>query len=350
MKLFFLGLDGCAAQIMYERNLPNVTRLLDRCSYQASMAEEDFPYTGPSWTNIYTGVRAADHGVTDLWGRETESSASYDTLDRPMVWEMLNEAGLTTGVIHMPVTTTSRKVNGYIVSGFPNDITHEGAIAELMPLLAARDISDLIRLTPRDRVLDNSWYRRYTLDQSIDLMKMMVEWKAHALRTLLRTHPVDCLFVQYSFLDRIGHLLNQYLRVHDGEGWDYSPVLELYDWMDGILGELLDVGEEYERLVIVSDHGWPAEAGKPYLFAGKLFGAWHSHDGVLIMSGPEVEPGRKEMCMNSDIAHKTLESLGFDIGELSSRTVIEPAQAKGGGGRKPDADVIEERLRALGYL
>ncbi len=213
------------------------------------MAEEDFPYTGPSWTNIYTGVRAEDHGVTDLWGRETESSASYDTLDRPMIWEMLNAAGLTTGVIHMPVTTTSRKVNGYIVSGFPNDITHEGAIAELMP----------IRLTPRDRVLDNSWYRRYTLPQSIDLMKMMVEWKARALRTLVRTHPVDCLFVQYSFLDRIGHLLNQYLRAHDGEGWDYAPVLELYDWMDEILGELLDVGEDYLTSLTVSS----SERGTP---------------------------------------------------------------------------------------
>ena len=349
MKLLLLGLDGCAAQIMYERDLPNIRRLLEDCSYQACMAEEDFPYTGPSWTNVYTGLPAAEHGVTDLWGRHTDESASYDTMEHPVLWEMLNHAGLSTGVVHMPIATTSRRVSGYVISGFPNDITYEGPIGELMPLLGGRDISDMIRLTPRDRILDNTWYRKYTLQQSVEMMRMLVEWKARALRVLAQTHPVDCLFVQYSFLDRIGHLLNQYLRVHDGQGWDYSPLLELYEWFDGVLGELLNVGVDYERLVIVSDHGWPAEAGRPYIYDGKLFGAWHSHDGVLIMRGPGVEPGRKEMCMNYDVAGKTLELLGMDIDQLRRETAIEPADG-GAHGRRPDADVIEERLRALGYL
>ncbi len=349
MKLFFLGLDGCAAQIMYERELPNVRKLLDRCSFQACMAEEAFPYTGPSWTNIYTGMTAEHHGVTDLWGREGENSNSYDSIPDPMIWEMLNQAGLSTGVIHMPVSTASRKVDGYIVSGFPNEIAHDGPVGELMPLLAARDISDLIRLTPRDRVLDNSWYRRYSLEESLDIMRTIVEWKIKALRILSKTRPVDCLFVQYSFLDRVGHLLNQYLRVSDGKNWDYSPVLETYDWMDGIIGELVDIGVDYDNLVIVSDHGWPAEAGKPYIFDGKVFGAWHSHDGVLMMSGPDVEAGRKEMCMNHDVAAKTLALLGLEYSQLVQTTVAKPAHVAAGA-KKPDANQVEERLRALGYL
>ena len=353
MKLYFLGLDGASAQIMFERDLPNVRRLLDESRYQPCMAEEDYPYTGPSWTSIYTGMSAEEHGVTDLWGRNIEGSESYDTLRDPVIWEMLNHAGMTTGVVHMPMTTCSRHVNGYIVSGFPNELEHAGAAGELAPLLQARDISDLIRLTPRDRILDNTWYRKYTLEQSIEIMKEMVRRKAESVRILVRTHPVDCLFVQYSMLDRIGHLLNQYLRLRDGEGWSYEPLLELYDWLDEILGSLLDVGEDYDLLVVTSDHGWPAQAGDPYTYDGKLFGAWHSHDGVLVIrdfSGAQrVENGRGGQCYNRDVCPITLHLLGEDYEAL--RNVTAPLPRERARGASHDAETtIEERLRALGYL
>jgi predicted AlkP superfamily phosphohydrolase/phosphomutase len=317
------------------------------------MAEEDYPYTGPSWTSIYTGMSAEEHGVTDLWGRNVEGSESYDTLRDPVIWEMLNHAEMTTGVVHMPMTTCSRQVKGYIISGFPNDLEHAGAGAELFPLLQSRDISDLIRLTPRDRILDNTWYRNYTFEQSVEIMKKMVQWKAETVRMLVRTHPVDCLFVQYSMLDRIGHLLNQYLRLRDGKGWSYEPVLELYDWLDEMLGNLLDVGEEYDLLVITSDHGWPAEASEPYTSDGKLFGAWHSHDGVLITSdfsdGGRVEPGRGEQCYNRDVSPIVLHLLGEDYEELRSATNPLPQERHRGASNEAE-QTIEERLRALGYL
>ncbi len=353
MKMYFLGLDGASAQIMFERNLPNIKRLLERCRYQACMAEEDYPYTGPSWTSIYTGVSAEEHGVTDLWGRNVEGSESYDTLRDPVIWEMLNHAEMTTGVVHMPMTTCSREVNGYIISGFPNDLDHAGAGAELFPLLQSRDVSDLIRLTPRDRILDNTWYRHYTFEQSVEIMKKMVQWKSETVRMLVRTHPVDCLFVQYSMLDRIGHLLNQYLRLQDGADWSYEPLLELYDWLDEMLGNLLDVGEAYDLLVITSDHGWPAEAGEPYTFDGKLFGAWHSHDGVLITrdytDAGRVEPGLGEQCFNRDVCPTVLSLLDCDYEALRRSTDPVPRERPRDEAQN-GTKAIEDRLRALGYI
>ncbi len=354
MKLFFLGLDGASAQIMFERNLPNTRRLLAQSRYQACMAEEDYPYTGPSWTSIYTGMSAEEHGVTDLWGRNIEGSESYDTLRDPVIWEMLNHAGMSTGVVHMPMTTCTRQVNGYIVSGFPNDLDHAGVAAELMPLLQARDISDLIRLTPRDRILDNTWYRNYTLDQSIEILKKMIDWKVEAVRILVHTHPVDCLFVQYSMLDRIGHLLNQYLRLRDGQDWSYEPLLELYDWLDTRLEALLDVGADYELLIITSDHGWPAQATEPYSYDGKLFGAWHSHDGVLIVrdlsEAGRVQTGRTGPCYNRDVCPTVLGLLGQDYEALRNATSPRPAERPRQFDGKASEQTIEERLRALGYL
>ena len=352
MKMYFLGLDGASAQIMFERDLPNIKRLLSDSRYQVCMAEEDYPYTGPSWTSIYTGISAEEHGVTDLWGRNIEGSESYDTLRDPVVWEMLGHAGMTTGVVHMPMTTCSRQVNGYIISGFPNDLDHAGTAGELMPLLQSRDISDLIRLTPRDRIMDNTWYRKYTLEQTIDIMKEMVVRKAEAVRLLVRTHPVDCLFVQYSLLDRIGHLLNQYLRLRDGEGWTYEPVLELYDWLDGMIGDLLDIGEDYDLLVITSDHGWPAQATEPYTHDGKVFGAWHSHDGVLVTrdftDAGRAPVGPGEQCYNRDVCPITLHLLGEDYNALRADTDPRPRERTHS---TADANqTIEDRLRALGYL
>lgn len=353
MKLYFLGLDGASAQIMFERDLPNIRRLLNASDYRACMAEDEYPYTGPSWMSIYTGISAEEHGVTDLWGRNVEGSESYDTLRAPVLWEMLNHAGLTTGVVHMPVTTCSRRVDGYIISGFPNELEHAGAAAELMPLMQGRDLSDLIRLTPRDRILDNTWYRHYTLEQSIEIMKMMVRWKAEAMRILVRAHPVDCLFIQYSVLDRIGHLLNQYLRVHDGAGWAYEPLLEMYDWLDDQLANLLDVGADYDLLIVTSDHGWPAQADTPYTHDGKLFGAWHSHDGVLIVhdsAGGRVTAGhRLEPCFNRDVCPTVMGLMGLDYEALRAATRPQAAEV---AMPKSDANesAVEERLRALGYL
>ncbi len=354
MRLFFFGLDGASAQIMFHRNLPNIKKLLSESMYRPCLAEEDYPYTGPSWTSIYTGVSAEEHGVTDLWGRNIEGSESYDTLRDPVIWEMLNHAGMTTGVVHMPMTTCSRSVEGYIISGFPNELDHAGVAAELMPLLQARDISDLIRLTPRDRILDNTWYRNYTLEETIDIMKTMVEWKAEATRLLVRTHPVDCLFVQYSMLDRIGHLLNQYLRLRDGKDWSYEPLLELYDWLDDQLDNLLDVGADYDLLVITSDHGWPAQADEPYTFDGKLFGAWHSHDGVLIVrdrTGTAAGGGRLlEPCYNRDVCPTVLALLGEDYEALRQATSPRRQERAQATNDKAAESTIEERLRALGYL
>lgn len=354
MKLFFLGLDGASAQIMFHRDLPTVRQLLSQSVYRACMAEEDYPYTGPSWTSIYTGISAEEHGVTDLWGRNIEGSESYDTLRDPVIWEMLNHAGLTTGVVHMPMTTCSRRVDGYIISGFPNELEHAGVAAELMPLMQSRDLSDLIRLTPRDRILDNTWYRNYTLEQSIDIMKTMVKWKAEALRILVRTHPVDCLFVQYSMLDRIGHLLNQYLRVRDGADWSYEPLLEMYDWLDTQLDSLLDIGAEYDLLVVTSDHGWPAQADEPYTHDGKLFGAWHSHDGVLIVrdaTGASGPAGRHlDPCFNRDVCPAVLGLLGLDYEALRTATRPQAAERTPPRAAESADKTIEERLRALGYL
>jgi len=331
MRLYFLGLDGFAANIIFASEnrgrWPLIEEVCQSGLYGMSECEPDYAFTGPSWMTIYTGQPAAVHGVTDLWGRPVNGSRTFQTVREPFIWDVLNRHGLTCGVVTMPVTYPARPIKGYMISGFPSPrLSVTGNVR--VPSDFIVDHSQEIRKTTRLPGLGYSWHDVHPLEEDLELLKACELKKAAFVEELIQQQAVDVLFVQYSCLDRVGHELNNYAR--RGQGYDLAHILGMYDWFDSTLFPiLLRIASDY--LVITSDHGWQHGDG---------FGK-HEPAGVFIARGEDIPQGLRTDCRNLDIAPTVLDILGLPPENVAGHSVLV---------RQSELDEVNQQLKGLGYI
>jgi len=343
MKLYLIGLDGLSTNIVlaeeYDNRWPNFKKFFNSGIYGKSECEAEFMFTGPSWTSICTGQPAKIHMLTDLWGRPVNGGQTFSTVQSPYIWDILNKNGMSCGVITMPVTYPAKRLNGYMISGFPSpklSITGEITVPEGFIV----DHSQLIRLTDKIEGKGYSFHDKYTLEEDIELLKKSELEKIPLVAKLANEREVDALFVQYSCLDRIGHELNNYAR--RGIIYDHNRILEMYDWFDAeCLPKILEIKADYR--VMISDHGWRSfEQANP----GKRFdGAhvWGEHDigGVIAINGQDIPASTRLNARNIDVLPTILDALELPPEDVMGRSILI---------RSSEIDEINNQLSSLGYV
>ncbi|MFB6186828.1 MAG: alkaline phosphatase family protein, partial [Halobacteriaceae archaeon] len=125
-KLLVVGLDGADWSLIDnwvdDGILPTIQDI-KRNSTWGEMRSSIPPVTCPAWKCYSTGKNPGKLGV--YWWEtldiETKSSMIPDATDFESleVWDHLNEAGFSTGVIGMPLTYPPKDVDGYMVAGGP---------------------------------------------------------------------------------------------------------------------------------------------------------------------------------------------------------------------------------------
>lgn len=332
MRLHFLGIDGLSASMLFapehQGRWPNFAHLFAQSQYGICDCEAEYQFTGPSWTSIYTGQPADVHGLKDLWGRPRNGSKAFVNVREAYIWDILNQYGLSTAVVTMPITYPARHVKGWMIAGFPSPkLSVTGPVSVPPDFLV--DHSEAIRRTERIPGIGYAWHDQFTLAEDLEHLKQVELRKAQLLPQWLAESPVDTLFVQYSSLDRVGHELNNYAR--RGQPFDYRHVYEMYDWFDAeMLPKLLEIEADY--LVVVSDHGWPQWA--------EVQGG-HDQHGVYVLRGPDIPAGQRLDARNIDMMPTTLDVLGFEPPAVAGHSVLL---------RASDLDIIDEHLDGLGYL
>ncbi|MFB6196794.1 MAG: alkaline phosphatase family protein, partial [Halobacteriaceae archaeon] len=121
-----LGVDGATWDIinrLCESNrLPNVESLLDGGT-RGTLDSTRPPMTPLAWTSMATGVNPGKHGVYSFRKQDPDTyevtPVEYSDIGRPPVWDALNYAGRTVGIVNFPVTAPAPDVDGFFVSGFP---------------------------------------------------------------------------------------------------------------------------------------------------------------------------------------------------------------------------------------
>jgi predicted AlkP superfamily phosphohydrolase/phosphomutase len=343
MKLYFIGLDGLSASILFaEENKgrwPNLEQFCYSGFYGVCECEEEYKLTGPSWTSIYTGQPVEIHMVTDVAGRPINNGRTFTTVKEPYIWDILNEHGLSCGVVTMPVTYPARKIKGYMIAGFPSPrLSFTGDIAIPEDLIV--DHSQVIRCSEIVPGMGYSFHDKYTLDEDIELLKESELKKASLVPRLLQQQEVGALFVQYSGLDRIGHELNNYAR--RGVTYKHENILKFYDWFDAFcLPRILDVQAEYR--VIVSDHGWKSYSKGQSTDNSDNLMIWGGHDigGVVAINGPDIQNKTPIYCRNIDILPTVLDILGLPPVEVCGKSILI---------RSSEIEEINKQLSGLGYI
>jgi predicted AlkP superfamily phosphohydrolase/phosphomutase len=255
-----IGLDGATFDVldpMFEKGLlPNLASLASR-GVRADL-ETVVPVTSPpAWTSATTGVNPGKHNIFDFFHASKSSekpllTSSLDRRARP-VWQLLNEKGIRTGIMNIPMTFPPEKVDGFFISGFPYGAARSGFT---YPPELEKELGNY----PLDPFGEGIEPGRE--GELLRLLRNTLEVHAKTALRLMKEKDWDLFWVVFTGTDKVQHF---YWKFQDPEHPLYDPALaavygsairDVFVKADGIVGEFVEAAGPNADVIVVSDHGF----------------------------------------------------------------------------------------------
>lgn len=326
MKLLIAGFDGLDSCLFESTELPELKKLREAALWGTLRSEK--METGASWTTILTGWLAETHGVVGFIGATAAHPAWFGNRPHDYIFDELGRAGFTVGVINFPTMTLARAIEGaggWMVAGWPYyPRVYPGTIE--IPADYFTDLADYgARIAPHkepDCLHHHTWWP-YLVVEPDEYYTLARQNQQRRIEIAANAPDVDVLMIQYSVMDRIGHILTYHSDYGSGTRHkeEYERGLELVDWS---VGELLRRFEP-EHFALVSDHGFH-DVG-------------HGPDGTWALSGPDVFPLRLDT-EQENFMPTTLGVMGIKVARDGTSVLL----------RCSEQERQSETLAALGYL
>ena len=286
--LLIVGLDGASYNLcerwIEQGHLPNLARI--KREGRLLPLKSTIPSVSPvAWSTFMTGMNPGGHGVFGFFVPERTGPYEPPTCFRPVnsrdcrgerFWEKMNAAGLSTGIVGVPVTYPVQPVNGHIVAGLlaprlstPGATYPPGLGAEIAAKVGP------YRMVPR------GIYAPGGEQALLRELHTCLELRGRLARYLLQNYRCDVhVFVLYE-TDVVQHKMWRFMdRSHPrydasaNKAWD-SAIRDVYAHADSIVGELMDQLGEQDTIVVMSDHG-----GGP-LYGTVHLNSWLREEGYL---------------------------------------------------------------------
>jgi predicted AlkP superfamily phosphohydrolase/phosphomutase len=218
VRLLVIGLDGMD-YFMAKRTIPKHRFKNFRPILKKLLVEET--HTGPSWASFYTGLDKEAHGVVDGWGRNVGESNSYKDIQDYVFWNLLEKAGYDVYTDNLPITP----------SGFP---------------FAPEKEKDVVNWVHKPSEVTPVFWRQTIRKMSFE--DVISKVRTHSLNLIdgKQLENRDLVFVQFSFLDRIGHVFS--FKNDDMMMKSYELAYELVDKLFKLT--------KPQYLIVISDHGF----------------------------------------------------------------------------------------------
>ncbi len=265
-KLVIIGLDAAVERLLLpwikEGKLPNLASFIKQ-GIQGPLESVIQPLTPPAWTAFMTGKNSGKHGIYNFIQYAPDRYSMVHTnggsRKSDSIWRILNRAGLTVGVMNTPYTYPPEKVDGFQVSGFD---TPSADSAFIHPPELKKELEEKIgRLRLDVRYLGAMTNLKKRGEALEELQKSDEQWKRMALY-LLENHPQDVMMFTFMSVDTVQHHFWHYMdpnhHGYDAEGAKLfkDAILQVYQRLDGVIGEILAKLDPSEtRVIICSDHG-----------------------------------------------------------------------------------------------
>ena len=408
-EVWIIGLDGAdwdqLGPMLERGEMPNLKRLRDGGASGVLLSDE--PMLSPLlWTSIATGKTADQHGITWFMTDAPDGTkVPISSRERRVraFWNIATDAGLSCGIVGWWATWPVEPVDGFMVSDYVGwhsfGITGRGAFDEGLtwpPRLVER-IEDMM-MRPADvpmslmtsmvhlpeRELAPDPHADPYSDKLLHLRQAIATSRTYTdlvLEQLAQDRP-DVLAVYYEGTDAVSHLFGGYAPprldwVSQADYDAYRDVLAAYwRWQDELLGDLLDERGANTTVIVISDHGFRIgdERSKRLEFDIDLADDDHMADGLIVMNGPDIEPGVVITGADIyDVAPTILYAQGLPVGEdMAGHALIDAFRASAVAARpvattptyettrwQHDSDIeidpavgenMEQMLRSLGYI
>jgi len=415
-KVVLVGVDGMdmdhLRRFVERGRMPNLERLMKEGASGKLLTL--FPALSPRiWTTIATGVLPRHHGIVNMVMKspETGQVVLLDASERkfPALWDMASAFGLNALVVNYWTTWPAEKINGVMISdlvpfALRGKTDEKGKLQRLAyPPGMFEKVFPYIR---KESEIPPSVLRRFLNAFDDEILEMenkgnMRGMKGHIglLRTALaadlftveaglelyRERDPDLFIIYFKGLDLVCHRFWKYYHPEKFEGIaerelrvakDVIP--RYYEFVDEMVGRLLEEIPKDTWLMVVSDHGFAADPDNPTR-SGTHFK--HVRYSAIIARGPVIEPatGIKPAflperfpttgCRVTDVTPTILYWLGLPLAE---NFVGKPCSCLVEGMKRPpsipgypftpikppDVGIIprgltekaKEQFRALGYI
>jgi hypothetical protein len=375
--LMLIGLDGLEWNVVLEMldndRLPNIARLMKDGLYGELSVTK--PTLSPIiWTSIATGMTADKHGILGfIHPDRPDRSATeqlYTSADRRVkaFWNILSDYGLRVNTIGWWLTYPAEQVNGVMVAQV-NTITpkmrrdgrgiwkgtlvrdlqgqvyppeaHEKVLAALpaveqaLPALVQDLFKSRGKLVPSYEAL---------LEQSVWAFRADAVYHRVAVDLLERDPNFDLFAVYFGGSDVTGHRFWRFMypdlyntATPQAQRRKLGGVVRAYyQYLDGVIGDLVAAAPADVTVMIVSDHGMdPVRTQTTTLGAGLSGGHLNGPAAFFIARGPLVNRGAQEKSRGPlkrsdlvehgtilDITPTLLAMLGVPVGKDMSGRVM----------------------------
>ncbi len=333
-KFLLLGLDGATFEMLdpmiESGRLPVLKQLLTNGA-RGILKSTVPPYTCPAWPCMYSGVNPGAHGVTSFRLIEPGSvkghAATLRDVKQQRIWNILNQAGLSTGIFNVPITYPAESVNGFMVSGFvtPPEPKH-GVKPDSLASEFAKAMPQYDHNGPTASA-ENWGFTRQKRQAYMDMLEKALLMRLEALEWLLKHNPVDFLWVVLETIDRISHKAYGYLApssplYHTDIGKEVRQMtLRVLETQDRVIGRILELMDD-PMVLVVSDHGFSRPT---YQFDLRAY---------LVEQGLMVLPGRGQLLTQFRKLARTIvcKTVGYPTWSRLARLVY---RLKGGSAERP---------------
>ena len=244
-----VGLDGASWRLVEpwieQGELPALQQLRDSGSWATSKSCYP-PVTFPNWKCYSSGKNPGKFGVywferINLAKPELEvmNGADFETAE---LWDYLNDAGLSTGVVNMPTMYPPCEIDGPIICGGPDAIDGEYRAIDggytTPPDLEEWLESEFDYKVHPEPLISSNTERGEEVDAILDLLELRFE----VALELLENDGLDFIHVTLFYLNVLQHFF-----------WDDEPTFCAWKLIDSYLERIADL--EDTNVVVMSDHG-----------------------------------------------------------------------------------------------
>ena len=262
-KAAVFGLDGVTFDLIQpwldEGRLPNLARLL-KAGAHGRLRSTIPPVSASAWASFVTGTNPGQHGLVDFTYPAEDGYEIQITNGRtravPALWELVNAAGGEAGVVSMPMTYPPRPLNGFMLCSFltPSPESEYTYPASLKKEVEAAAGPFPLHMSEKGRGQDPTLFVRAVKQMEVD--------RARAVKHLMQNHPWDLFLYVFETTDNlqheVWHLLDETHPLHDPQMAErvLPEILDYYETVDRLLGEMLSLLPDDVLVVTLSDHGF----------------------------------------------------------------------------------------------
>jgi predicted AlkP superfamily phosphohydrolase/phosphomutase len=272
-KLIILGWDAATWDLLKpwikEGELPNLVGLMEKGAH-GTLLSTPLPVSPAAWTTIITGKNPAKHNVFDWFSRDDGSyDVTYVNTDQIMtrtLWDYINDSGLRIGVFNLPMIYPAPQLDGFLLSGLaaPNPTASDFGFPRNL-------ISEI------EEKIGPYWHAEtnvYKYGREREYFDNVLEWADYqnkVIEYLMEHHACDVYCLVFMQTDHMQHKFWRYIdenypgydRAKDSQFKD--AILQTFQQMDRMLGDLIATHGSDTQFLLLSDHGAGPVHGVMYI-------------------------------------------------------------------------------------